>query len=198
MGFQALSEIPCAPVDDQEIAEMAFLLLHVVDDPFLARERIRRRIRWASLANVAAAAKAFLDPVPGGSDRRDVGCRRPTMDGRWLAAYSWSDDRIIGASAGDSEAWLLSDDECDALTTSQGRKRIGSGSAEPASFACSFTSGILIVGTDGLFAYATTDAISRATRSAPPEAMAARLIDLVRLPRGGLADDTTVVVVARV
>jgi serine/threonine protein phosphatase PrpC len=108
-----------------------------------------------------------------------------------------TDDRILGASAGDSEAWLMIGDGRDVLTASQRRKRIGSGCAEPVSFTSSFTAGTLIVGTDGLFAYAKADAICEIARSSAAEALAACVIDLVRLPGGRLADDVAVVAVRR-
>lgn len=107
-----------------------------------------------------------------------------------------TEDRILGASAGDSEAWLLDGEECDVLSASQDRRRIGSGRAAPSSFVRAFTRGVLIVATDGLFANATLDAIRETMRRAPTDAIAQRLIERVRLPRGGLADDVAVVVVA--
>ena len=40
---------------------------------------------------------------------------------------------LLGVSAGDSEAWVITASGIDDLTTAQNKKRVGSGDASPAS-----------------------------------------------------------------
>jgi serine/threonine protein phosphatase PrpC len=51
----------------------------------------------------------------------------------------------------------------------------------------------LLVASDGLFKYAAHREIARLARAADLEVAARALIDLVRLPAGGLQDDVSVV-----
>ncbi len=106
-----------------------------------------------------------------------------------------SDRWICGASVGDSEAWLATENDFRSLTANQNRKPfLGSGAARPVSFRISDFSGVLIVGTDGLFKYAPAWKISQVAVSRPPETAAQTLLDLVRMPNGGLQDDVGFVV----
>jgi len=102
---------------------------------------------------------------------------------------------LCGASVGDSEAWLVTRDDCRVLTSGQRRKPfIGNGCAEPVSFRHARNGGVLVVGTDGLFKYAGAASIRRTVLEARPELACQRLVDLVRLPNGTLQDDVGVVV----
>ena len=105
-------------------------------------------------------------------------------------------DGLVGVSAGDSEAWILSGTDTDDLTADQRKARLGSGRARPVVFRRSHLDGVLVVGTDGLFKYATAARISGAVAGEDIGAIAERLVSLVRLPSGGLQDDVGVVVVA--
>jgi PPM family protein phosphatase len=102
---------------------------------------------------------------------------------------------IVGASVGDSEAWLATSDGFRSLTSGQNRKPLlGSGAARPISFRRPNTGGTLIVGTDGLFKYAPVSRICEVAVGNPPEIAARTLIDLVRMPNGKLQDDVGLVV----
>jgi serine/threonine protein phosphatase PrpC len=106
-------------------------------------------------------------------------------------------DCIEGASVGDSGAWLIAPDSHRDLTRIQQRKPfLGSSEALPIPFRADFTDArnLLLVATDGLLKYASPDAICRCARSTDfPDAPKA-LIDLVRMPSGGLQDDVAVAV----
>ena len=95
---------------------------------------------------------------------------------------------IIGASVGDSEAWIVTPDSIDDLTDGQDRRRLGSGRAAPVSFARAALEGTLIVGTDGLFKYAPPNAIAAVVRNCANPAEA--LLQSTRTP-----DDITIVTV---
>lgn len=95
---------------------------------------------------------------------------------------------VRGASAGDSEAWMLTaGGEVRDLTAQQSRMRLGSGQVYPVSFKSQLM-GRLVLATDGLFKY---------IRAADIRTCAARgvdaLIDSVRLKSGALQDDVAVI-----
>lgn len=101
--------------------------------------------------------------------------------------------RWVGASVGDSRAWLLGEDGIQDLTQHQVRKPLlGSGDATPIGFSAAVNQRTLVVGSDGLFDYTTRDAIAACI--ARDGALACNLAQLVRLPGGGLADDLSIVV----
>jgi serine/threonine protein phosphatase PrpC len=152
-------------------------------------EHVRARVTSAFAANSEAAwitlsleadARITHDPVAGETTG---------------VALLVTDEMIIGASVGDSEAWLVTNDDFDALTIDQKRKRFGSGRAAPVAFTRSLGVGNLVVGTDGLFSYVKPEALCDALRRADLHAAARKVIALVPLPSGALADDVAVVVV---
>jgi len=81
-----------------------------------------------------------------------------------------SEQGIVGASVGDSAAWLIGKDGFDNLTAAQLHKPlIGSGRAKPVSFERNaLGEQVLLLGSDGLVKYA------------PPE----RICGIARLPSG--------------
>jgi hypothetical protein len=101
-----------------------------------------------------------------------------------------TEGRIIGASVGDSELWLIHGDSHTVVTQHQRRKPLlGSGEALPVYFDVPWNGGTLLAGTDGLFKYADAPRI-RAVASGPDLAASAReLAALPRLVSGGLQDD---------
>jgi hypothetical protein len=103
---------------------------------------------------------------------------------------------VVGLSAGDSEAWVVSPTAIDRLTETQSRQRIGSGRATPTSFHRRALEGTLLVGTDGLFKYVDAASIVAAC-SGPVIEAADRLAALPRLASGVYPDDVAAVVVAR-
>lgn len=103
-------------------------------------------------------------------------------------------DCILGASVGDSCAWVIDGADITDLTRAQNRKPLlGTQAAEPAPFWHGPLVGVLLVGTDGFFDYAkrnrVTSLIGRTDFFATPRAC----VDMVRLPSGELWDDTAVV-----
>jgi serine/threonine protein phosphatase PrpC len=85
-------------------------------------------------------------------------------------------DLIVGASVGDSAAWIIRDDEPDVLTAHQDVRRVGSGRAKPVAFWRPFLDGTLVVGTDGLFAYTTKAAIAEVVLDAELDDLPRRLV----------------------
>jgi serine/threonine protein phosphatase PrpC len=103
---------------------------------------------------------------------------------------------IIGVSAGDSEAWIVTPTAVEDLTVGQQTKqRFGSNRATPTAFERPVLGGVLIIASDGLFKYAAIDVIARIVRNNAIGAAAELLIDLVRLRSGKVADDVSIVLV---
>ncbi len=103
-------------------------------------------------------------------------------------------DRILGASVGDSCAWVIDGPEVTDLTRTQIRKPLlGSHAAKPAAFWHGPLNGILLVGSDGFFDYAKRDQITPLIGRTEFFAVPRACIDLVRLPSGDLWDDTSIV-----
>lgn len=102
---------------------------------------------------------------------------------------------VVGASVGDSQAWVISAAGIDDLTGDQNKKRLGSGRAVPITFFRPRLDGVLVVGTDGLFNYTTAARIVQAIRDRGPQEAVEALRDLVQLPSGNYNDDFGAVVV---
>ncbi len=103
-------------------------------------------------------------------------------------------DCILGASVGDSCAWVIDGPDITDLTRTQIRKPLlGSKAAKPAPFWHGPLDGILLVGSDGFFDYARHDQISPLIGRTDFFAVPRACIDMVRLPSGELWDDTAVV-----
>ena len=106
------------------------------------------------------------------------------------------DGQIVGASVGDSCAWLIGPTDRIELTCNQTRKPLlGSGSAIPVSFGpFELTNYRLIVGSDGLFNYVEHNRIFGLASIEPLESSAVALIEAARLPTGTLQDDIAVII----
>jgi serine/threonine protein phosphatase PrpC len=100
---------------------------------------------------------------------------------------------LAGVSAGDSEAWVISDHEVDRLTERQGRKRVGSGEARPTSFYRKGIDGVLVIGTDGLFKYVHADVIASHCHAGATVETADKLVAATKLVSGSHQDDVAVV-----
>lgn len=122
---------------------------------------------------------------------------RPGSQTTGVVAYV-SAGRIVGASVGDSSAWLISPaGEMADLTAHQRRRPLlGSGEALPVIFEAELGDGRLVLGSDGLFKYATADRICALAMLGSVAEAADALANCVRLPSGGLQDDVAVVVVS--
>lgn len=103
-------------------------------------------------------------------------------------------DRILGASVGDSCAWVVDGPNTTDLTRTQARKPLlGSHMAKPAPFWHGPLNGLLLVGSDGFFSYAKRDQITRLIARTDFWALPRACVDMVRLPSGKLWDDTAIV-----
>lgn len=160
----------------------------------------------------AAASAALIDAV---RSRLSEPLFDPTNIGSWSALFEETDvwlarrligettallvivgeHGIVGLSAGDSEAWIVSANGIDRLTEAQPRARVGSGRCSFARFQRRDLDGTLVVGTDGLFKHADGASIVAACLDRGPEA-AEELAMLPRLASGRYPDDVAVVVVA--
>jgi PPM family protein phosphatase len=107
-----------------------------------------------------------------------------------------SEGRVVGASVGDSGAWLLTGKAIIDLTENQHRKPLlGSDESLPMGFGPIELSGRLLIATDGLFKFATgSDIAQRATALSVNDAVD-KLIAGVRLKSGALQDDVAIILV---
>ncbi len=103
-------------------------------------------------------------------------------------------DRILGASVGDSCAWVIDGPDITDLTRTQVRKPLlGSQAAKPAPFLHGPLNGIILVGSDGFFDHAKCDRVTSVVARTDFFAIPRACVNLVRLPSGDLWDDTAVV-----
>ena len=117
--------------------------------------------------------------------------------GETTAVVARVDERVTGASVGDSQAWLLGADAAVDLTALQRRKPLlGSGVAVPAPFDVRRGAARVLFGSDGLFKYAAPETIRALAAQAAPEAAVAALARCVQLPSGALHDDVAIVIVS--
>jgi serine/threonine protein phosphatase PrpC len=105
-----------------------------------------------------------------------------------------SDRGIVGASVGDSRAWLLENDDVNDLTRDQVRKPLlGTGEARPVGFSHPPSPGLLLVCTDGFCNYVRRETLLREIHWIDFAVLAHRLVEMVRLPSGDLWDDVGLV-----
>jgi serine/threonine protein phosphatase PrpC len=107
-------------------------------------------------------------------------------------------ERVTGASVGDCQAWLLYAGETSELTARQLRKPLlGSGQALPVGFSVARRGGRLLMASDGLFKYASSQTVRTLAALNHMDASVQALVKCVRLPSGALQDDIAVVMVDR-
>jgi serine/threonine protein phosphatase PrpC len=105
---------------------------------------------------------------------------------------------LIGVSAGESEAWVVTPTSTDDLTVGQQRTaRLGSNRAIVATFERPALNGVLLVASDGLFKHAASSVIARVVQTNAIDVAAELLVELVRLQSGKMADDVSVILVRR-
>ena len=103
---------------------------------------------------------------------------------------------ITGASVGDSEAWIIDEQEINVMTGAQERKPcLGTGATSPVSFWFPPLTGTLLVASDGLFKYTSREAIAQVVRNPDLSSAARNLVELVRYPSGELPDDISIILV---
>jgi serine/threonine protein phosphatase PrpC len=158
-------------------------------------------------ANGGAAAQAVIDAVM----RRPEACTdvasllyelddpERVQHGETTAVILVASSTLItGASVGDSGAWVIDDDSMIELTESQKRKPFLGAGCTPVAFSNPFPPGsTLLVASDGLWRYTKPRDIARVVRGQPLELAARALVDLARLPSGGLQDDISIVLCRR-
>jgi serine/threonine protein phosphatase PrpC len=107
-------------------------------------------------------------------------------------------DSVIGASVGDSSAWLITPaGETTDLTARQRRRPLlGSGEALPVQFEADLQGGRVLLGSDGLFKYATAERICALAMQGSVTEAADALANCMCLPSGALQDDVAVVLVS--
>lgn len=104
--------------------------------------------------------------------------------------------QLVGASVGDSEAWILRGSDHQALTAGQRKKRLGSGRAHPVRFDATLRAEArLLLGSDGLFGFAKPAAIVTAAMHSPLSAAAGRVLTSARMSNGNFGDDVSVVLI---
>jgi serine/threonine protein phosphatase PrpC len=101
---------------------------------------------------------------------------------------------IVGASVGDSKAWLLENDDLNDLTKSQVRKPLlGTGNAQPVGFSHPSSPGLLLVCTDGFCNYVRREKLLKDILWIDFHVLPRKLVEMVRLPSGELWDDVGIV-----
>ncbi|HVE40890.1 MAG TPA: serine/threonine protein phosphatase [Planctomycetota bacterium] len=104
-----------------------------------------------------------------------------------------SPDCVVGASVGDSGAWIVYPSRHENLTGRQQRKPLlGSGVAVPVLFEYREEGGVVLAATDGLLKYTSPEKICEVICRTERELAPGSLIDLVRLRSGSLQDDVAV------
>ena len=106
--------------------------------------------------------------------------------------------QIVGASVGDSAAWLLGPSGIVDLTGGQHRRpMIGSGSAAIAPVVGEVDSSPVLVASDGFMKYASRTRVAATRIDSNLSGAVSGLVDVVRLRSGALQDDVTVVLCRR-
>lgn len=108
---------------------------------------------------------------------------------------SLREGKLVGASVGDSAAWLFTESSRCELTSGQMRKPlIGSGSVTPHLMSMDKPIGTLVIATDGLWKYTSLEAIHKTVLENAMQSLPVKLINLARLKSGTLPDDVCVIV----
>jgi serine/threonine protein phosphatase PrpC len=154
-----------------------------------AAETVIREIKSAAtLTHDAEAWCGILRQI----DHR-IGAREATCVVAAVSAQG-----IVGASVGDSKAWLIDNGELNDLTKSQIRKPLlGSSEAVPVGFTHPPSPGLLLVATDGFCNYVKRDTLLKDILWIDFVVLARKLVEMVRLPSGDLWDDVGIVVCRR-
>lgn len=108
-----------------------------------------------------------------------------------------SNERIFGASVGDSCAWLVRQSSYIDLTQEQIQKPLlGSGRARPVGFGpYDVNESKIMLASDGLFKYVHHNKILSIIASEKINDVAALLIEAARLPSGALQDDISIITI---
>jgi serine/threonine protein phosphatase PrpC len=157
-----------------------------------AAEHAVRMISDAAHQTIALEARSFVSLIT----RIDT-APAPGQGQCALVVAAIVGPRIVGASAGDCGAWLITD-SINVLTDQQVRKPlVGSGSAVPIPFEAELSAATLLLASDGLLKYARRERIAALARDADVESAAQQLARLPRLRSGELQDDLAIIVCRR-
>lgn len=149
------------------------------------------------MREVAAAAAVEFDEEAWCGILRQVDLRIVAGEATGVVVC-WSARGIVGASVGDSQAWLVADGELHDLTERRVRKPLlGSGAAVATGFSRAADSGVLIVATDGFCNYVKREAVLKKILWTDFAVLARELVEMVRLPSGELWDDIGIVACRR-
>ena len=151
-------------------------------------------IEFVSKLTKSAASTDWFDALCTFDDQ--LSARRSGGHTTGVVAFV-SSGQVLGASVGDSSAWLISPTgETTDMTTNQRRRPLlGTGEALPVQFEAERRGGRVLLASDGLFKYATGELISAlAMKGSAAEAVDA-LANSVRLPSHALQDDVAVLLV---
>jgi PPM family protein phosphatase len=107
-------------------------------------------------------------------------------------------EQIVGASVGDSAAWLVEPSGVDEVTRAQQRRpMIGSGAAPVLPIVGDVGSGTVLVASGGFAKYAPRDKVAGLAMDDDLPGAVKKLIDLVRLRSGALQDDVAIMLCRR-
>lgn len=163
-------------------AEAAAAVVRAVQDATVQRSDLLRPEAWSHV--LEQCDQLLVSAGHGGESTAVVACV--------------TEDRVIGASVGDSELWWVHGGGHTVLTQHQRRKPLlGSGEAVPVFFELPWTGGTLLASSDGLFKYADARRIRELASGEDLPAAARALAALPRLASGGLPDDVGLVLCRR-
>jgi PPM family protein phosphatase len=151
-------------------------------------------IEFVSKLTKAAASTDWFDALCTFDD--ELSGRRWGGQTTGVVAFV-SGDRVLGASVGDSSAWLISPTgETTDMTMNQRRRPLlGTGEALPVQFEAERRGGRVLLASDGLFKYASGERIGALAMKGSVAEAADALANYGRLPSGALQDDVAVVLV---
>lgn len=135
------------------------------------------------------SAEEFVKLLTGLDDRLEEGGETTAV------VVAIGPSLIVGASVGDSIAWLLGSGVDDLSAEQLVKPLIGSGGAKPIGFTRARpAAGTLLLASDGLAKYAKAEVIAETAPSGALDDAARGLVDLVRLKSGTLPDDVGLVI----
>jgi hypothetical protein len=145
------------------------------------------------IREITASASMKHDEAAWCDVLRQTDCR--VSDGEsTCVVVACSASGIVGASVGDSKAWLLENDGLIDLTRTQERKPLlGSGESRPVGFTHPPVQGLLLVATDGFCNYVRRETLLKEIHWIDFAVLPSRLVEMVRLPSGDLWDDIGIV-----
>jgi serine/threonine protein phosphatase PrpC len=163
----------------------AFVIAVADGETAHAADAVLAAIRAAGVPSDATALAQLLQKLD-----------TPALDGETTAVIVvLLKDRLIGASIGDSSAWMVTAEGHEDLTAGQNRKpMLGTGRAVPVPFTRFAPHGTLLVATDGLFKHVAHERIEELARLQDVDSAAEQLLNASRLPAGTWPDDVAVVI----